>query len=98
MPTRTPRGEEVRWWERPMPPETRDAEAWEMCRELMRVLHATGRYSATGLSEACDAIGRPHARETISRVLNGKQPPSYGLVEDLAMAAGVDLAFLYPAA
>jgi hypothetical protein len=71
-----------------MPAGTRDPEAWEMGRELMRVLQATGRYSATGLAEACSAIGRPHARETISRVLNGQQPPSYGLVEDLALAAG----------
>lgn len=91
---RDPRGREVRWWERPVPPEARDPEAAIAVRELCRLLHATGRYRVSDLARACAGLGRPHARETISRVLNGTQPPSMQLVEDLARAANIDLAFV----
>ena len=96
VPTRDPRGGEVRWWERPVPADARDPEACEMARELHRLLHATGRYDLSGLSRACADLGRPHDRSTISRVLNGRQPASRELVEDLAHAAGIDLAYLVP--
>ncbi len=96
VPTRDPRGGEVRWWERPVPTDARDPEACLAARELHRLLHATGRYDVSALARACAHAGRPHARSTISRVLNGRQPASRWLVEDLAHAAGIDLAYLIP--
>lgn len=96
VPTRDPRGAEVRWWERPVPADARDPEACLMARELHRLLHATGRTNVSALARACAAAGRPHDRATISRVLNGTQPASRELVEDLALAAGIDLAYLVP--
>lgn len=82
------------WWMREMPPETRDPVSWAMARELMRILQSSGKYAVSDLARRCADKGRPHSRETISRVLNGKQPGSQELIEDLAIAAGVDLAYL----
>lgn len=61
-----------------------------MAAELARVLKDTGRYN---VSEIARRAGHP--RTTVSRVLNGRQGVSVYLVEDLALAAGVDLAYLY---
>ncbi len=73
-----------------------DPEAAAMTAELAGPLRRRGQYNVTALARACAAMGRPHPRTTISKVLNGDRWPSMALVEDLARAAGVDVAFLYP--
>lgn len=67
------------------------SEGQRMAVELARVLKRTGKYN---VCEIARRTGRPRA--TVCRVLNGRQHVSVYLVEELSLAAGVDLAFLYP--
>lgn len=63
-----------------------------MAAELARVLKRTGRYD---VSELARRTGRH--RRSVCRVLNGG-PVSEAYVEELAKAAGIDEAYLYPEA
>ena len=87
LPTRGPRGE-VWWWERPAP--RGDTLLWEAVQRL----HARRQsccVTVHGLAEALAGIGHPIRRETLSRVLNGKQRTSWDTAEALSEILGVDL-------
>jgi ribosome-binding protein aMBF1 (putative translation factor) len=88
-PTRAPHGE-VLWWERP-PPEASDAALW---RAVQRI-HARRQQldmSVSDLARRLAATGTPIRRETVSRVLNGKQPTTWETAERMADILGITLA------
>ncbi|QBI19014.1 XRE family transcriptional regulator [Egibacter rhizosphaerae] len=85
--TRGPRGE-VRWWERPAP--GGDEELWRAvirCHEALQ----RRRWSVTELAWRLRLAGHPVARETLSKVLNGRQRTSWATVEQLARILDIDL-------
>ena len=78
------------WWERP-PPEASDAALW---RAVQRI-HARRQQldmSVTELARRLAAGGTPIRRETVSRVLNGKQPTTWETAERMADILGISLA------
>jgi hypothetical protein len=87
QPSRGPHGE-VRWWERPDP--GGDQLLWEA---VQRLQEARLRHGVTllVLAEQLTAIGYPRARETLSRILNGKRPTTWETAEALALVLDVDL-------
>ncbi len=86
-PTRGPHGP-VRWWERAAP--RGDEQLWAAVRRL-QARRITLDASVAGLARALAQQGQPISRETLSRVLNGKQATSWETVERLAYLLGVDL-------
>lgn len=70
-------------------------EARRMLNELLRILHATGRYNITLWPHQMAAHGWPVSRRNIYRWIAGTSAPTVETVERLAIAAGVDLAYLY---
>jgi DNA-binding XRE family transcriptional regulator len=89
-PTRGPRGK-VRWWQRPAP--RGDTLLWEAVRRLQARRLERG-LTVRALAEELARIAHPIRRETLSRVLNGKQRTSWETAEALAEVLGVDLADL----
>jgi DNA-binding XRE family transcriptional regulator len=90
-PTRGPLGE-VRWWERP-PPGGHEA-MWQAVQRLQRRRQQLG-LSVTELARRLTDSGHPISRETLSRVLNGKQPTSWHTVELMAEVLSADLPELF---
>ena len=79
---------EVRWWERPAP--GGDERLWAAvvrCHEALR----TQGLTVTQLAAQLQAHGVPIRRETLSRVLNGRQRTTWRTVERLADVLGVDV-------
>lgn len=87
-PTRAPDGE-VRWWERP-PPEDSDPRLWEAVQRIQARRQQLGM-SVTELARRASRGQFTIARETLSRVLNGKQPTTWATAERLADVVGIDL-------
>ena len=87
-PTRSASGE-VRWWERP-PPEGSDARLWQTVQRLQARRMQRGM-SVRELARRTTHTTQPLRRETLSRVLNGKQPTTWATVRVLADILGVDL-------
>lgn len=86
-PSRGPQGP-VEWWERAAP--DADEARWHAVQRLQA--HRLARDIA--VIEVCrrlDEIGAPLARETLSRILNGKQPTTWETVANLAEVLGVDV-------
>ena len=87
-PTRAPHGE-VRWWERPAPEES-DPALWDAVRRI-QARRQQLRMSVTELARRIASHGQAIRRETLSRVLNGKQPTTWATAERLAMILGMEL-------
>ena len=79
---------EVRWWERAAP--GGDTALWAAVVRCHEALRARG-WSVTRLAEHLRATGHPVRRETLSRVLNGRQRTTWDTVERLAAVLDVDL-------
>ena len=92
-PTRAPHGE-VLWWERPAPEES-DPKLWEAVQRIQTRRQHLGM-SVTELARRLGAVGSAIRRETLSRVLNGKQPTTWDTAERLAQILGVELGDLLP--
>lgn len=86
-PTRGPFGE-VPWWERPPP--GGDAPMWDAVKRLQRRRLQLG-LKVTHLARRMARLGHPISRETLSRVLNGKQPTSWATVAVMAEALSADV-------
>ena len=92
-PTRAPHGE-VLWWERPAP-EDSDPRLWEAVQRIQQrrqQLHM----SVTELARRVSHQGSDIRRETLSRVLNGKQPTTWDTAERLARILGIGISDLGP--
>jgi DNA-binding XRE family transcriptional regulator len=87
IPTRGPRGE-VLWWQRPAP--RGDTLLWEAVQRLHHRRLRRGM-SVRALADELVRIGHGVRRETLSRVLNGKQRTSWDTAEAMAEVLGVDL-------
>ncbi|MFO8075102.1 MAG: helix-turn-helix domain-containing protein [Actinomycetota bacterium] len=86
-PSRGPDGE-VRWWERPAP--GGDEALWAAvvrCHEALRAAELT----VTDLEARLAGSGHSLRRETLSRILNGRQRTTWTTVEVLAEVLDVDL-------
>jgi hypothetical protein len=86
-PTKGPGGE-VRWWERPAP--GGDEAMWAAVRQI-QAHRIERRVSVSELARRLAEIGHPISRETLSRVLNGKQPTSWDTIRALAEVLGTQL-------
>ena len=87
-PTRAPYGE-VLWWHRPAPEES-DPALWVAVQRLHVRRQQLGM-SVTALARRVSAAGHPLRRETLSRILNGKQPTTWDTAERLADVLDIDL-------
>ena len=87
-PTRAPHGE-VRWWERDAP-ESSDPQLWVAVQRIQGRRQQL-RMTVTELARRLAGRGRPIRRETLSRVLNGKQPTTWETAEHMADILGIDL-------
>ena len=87
-PTRAPTGE-VRWWERPAPEES-DPALWDAVQRIQIRRQQLGM-SVTELARRLSGQGHDIRRETLSRVLNGKQPTTWATAERLALILGMNL-------
>lgn len=87
-PTRAPHGE-VRWWERP-PPEESDPALWVAVQRIQARRQQLAM-SVTELARRVSSRGPAIRRETLSRVLNGKQPTTWATAERLATILGISL-------
>lgn len=88
QPTRAPHGE-VLWWHRPAP-ESSDPALWAAVQRIHVRRQQLGM-SVSDLARRLSASGRPMRRETLSRILNGKQPTTWDTAERLADLLGVPL-------
>ena len=86
-PSRGPGGE-VEWWARPAP--GGDEALWAAVVRCHEALRATG-LTVTDLEARLAATSRPLRRETLSRILNGRQRTTWETVEQLAEVLAVDL-------
>ena len=89
-PSKGPHGE-VQWWERPAP--GGDERLWAAVVRVHERMKSQGM-SVTELARRVTDAGRPIRRETLSKVLNGFQPTSWGTVEALAHILDVDVSDL----
>ena len=80
----------MRWWERDAPEES-DPELWAAVQRI-QVRRQQLRMSVTELARRLSGRGHPIRRETLSRVLNGKQPTTWATAERMADILGIDLA------
>lgn len=87
-PTRAPHGE-VLWWERPAP-EDSDPGLWEAVQRIHVRRQQLGM-SVTELARRLAGAGRPIRRETLSRILNGKQPTTWDTAERIAHILNIGL-------
>lgn len=85
-PTRAPNGE-VLWWHRPAP-EASDPALWTAVQRIHVRRQQLGM-SVTELARRLGAHGHPIRRETLSRILNGKQPTTWDTAERLADILGI---------
>lgn len=86
QPTRAPHGE-VLWWERPAP-ESSEPALWDEVQRLHLRRQQLGM-SVSELARRMSALGHPLRRETLSRILNGKQPTTWDTAERLGDILGV---------
>ena len=86
-PSRGPGGE-VHWWERPAP--AGDEALWAAVVRCHEALRAAG-LTVTDLESRLAVTARPLRRETLSRILNGRQHTTWETVELLAEVLGADL-------
>jgi transcriptional regulator with XRE-family HTH domain len=63
---------------------------WQAVQRLQRRRQQLG-WSVTELARRLTDRGHPITRETLSRVLNGKQPTSWHTVEAMAEAMSADV-------
>ena len=87
-PTRAPQGE-VKWWERAAPEES-DPQLWAAVQRIQGRRQQL-RMTVTDLARRLAGRGHPIRRETLSRVLNGKQPTTWETAEHMADLLGIDL-------
>lgn len=87
-PTRAPHGE-VLWWERDAP-ESSDPQLWQAVQRIQSRRQQL-RMTVSDLARRLAGRGRPIRRETLSRVLNGKQPTTWETAEHMADILGIDL-------
>ena len=80
------------WWERPAP-EDSDPGLWEAVQGIHVRRQQLGM-SVTELARRLSGAGRPIRRETLSRILNGKQPTTWDTAERLAHILGIELSEL----
>ena len=80
----------MRWWERP-PPDASDAALWRAVRRIHARRQQLGM-SVSELARRLSSSGTPIRRETVSRVLNGKQPTTWETAERMADILGISLA------
>ena len=78
------------WWERP-PPEGSDALLWQAVQRIHARRQQLGM-SVSDLARRLAGSGFPLRRETVSRVLNGKQPTTWDTAERMADLLGIRLA------
>lgn len=76
------------WWERP-PPGGHES-LWHAVKRLQRRRLQLG-LQVTHLARRMARLGHPVSRETLSRVLNGKQPTSWATIEVMAEALSADV-------
>ena len=86
QPTRAPHGE-VLWWQRAAP-EASDPALWNAVQRIHIRRQQLGM-SVSDLARRLTAAGRPMRRETLSRILNGKQPTTWDTAERLADVLGI---------
>jgi transcriptional regulator with XRE-family HTH domain len=79
----------VRWWERDAPEES-DPQLWTAVQRI-QARRQQLRMTVTDLARRLSGRGRPIRRETLSRVLNGKQPTTWETAEHMADILGIDL-------
>jgi hypothetical protein len=84
-PSRGPQGP-VAWWERTAP--DADEARWTAVQRLQAHRLERG-IPVVEVTRRLAEIGAPLARETLSRILNGKQPTTWETVENLAEVLGV---------
>lgn len=84
---------DVDWRARPAP--GGDAKLWEAVVACHEALVASGR-SVTWLARQLTALGEPLRRETLSRILNGRQRTTWDTVERLALALRIELPAVAP--
>ena len=77
------------WWERP-PPDASDAGLWRAVQRIHARRQQLGM-SVSDLARRLAATGTPIRRETVSRVLNGKQPTTWETAERMADILGITL-------
>ena len=77
------------WWERPAP-EDSDPGLWEAVQRIHVRRQQLGM-SVTELARRLSGAGRSIRRETLSRILNGKQPTTWDTAERLAHILGLEL-------
>ena len=87
-PTRAPDGE-VRWWERPAP-EQSEPRLWEAVQRI-QARRLQLQMTVTDLAVRLGQVGHSLRRETLSRILNGKQPTTWETAQRLAEIVGVNL-------
>lgn len=86
-PSVGPRGQ-VRWWDRPAP--GGDEELWHAVVRCHEALQRRG-WTVSDLARRLARRGYPVRRETLSRVLNGRQHTSWSLVEAIAEVLDVEV-------
>lgn len=79
----------MRWWTRPAP-EDSDPELWAAVQRVQARRLQLGM-SVTELARRLTRGGQTIRRETLSRVLNGKQPTTWDTCERMADLLGIDL-------
>jgi transcriptional regulator with XRE-family HTH domain len=79
----------VRWWERPAPEES-DPALWEAVQRIQVRRQQLGM-TVTELARRLSGQGFDIRRETLSRVLNGKQPTTWATAERMALILGMGL-------
>lgn len=77
------------WWERAAP-EASDPGLWEAVQRIHVRRQQLGM-SVTELARRLAGHGRPIRRETLSRILNGKQPTTWDTAERIAQILGLGL-------
>lgn len=88
QPTRGAAGP-VHWFQRP-PPEDSDADLWAAVQRIQARRMQLG-WTVRELARRSAAAGWPLRRETLSRVLNGKQPTTWATARRLAEVVGIDI-------
>lgn len=87
-PTRDPRGHVIRWWDRSAP--RGDEALWRAVMVIQEERLRVG-LTVTDLARRVEAAGHPLRRETLSRVLQGKQATTWATVDALGRALGMAL-------
>ena len=79
----------MRWWERPAPEESEER-LWEAVQRL-QARRLQLNMTVTDLAGRLQRVGHSIRRETLSRVLNGKQPTTWETAQRLGEILGVEI-------